>query len=500
MTNHNSNTNSSKYYYKRLNRRKQQQHFVNNEYNIPYNQTNWSPFSYYNNYYYDPFYYTPNQHFLHNSINYSLTPPYTMEDMFSINEGDTWMASPSECFLDSLSRIPEGNPATNNYHENLLTKNIGQWDSNLGFSVTPTIPEDSLIHPAISCDGPSGTGIDKSDVVNERDISKENQQSPLKLEKKMVIIETPKNLRHLLEIMNDNPVRDDVEYNIDLKLLSGIKAELTELKEMIGMEKIKESVFEQLVYFIQDLHQGNEGDYKHTVIMGPPGTGKTRVAKIIGNMYSKLGVLKNNVFRKVTRNDLIAGYLGQTSIKTKKVIDECLGGVLFIDEAYSLANEDNEDMYSKECLDTLCEALSDHKNDLMVIIAGYENELNNRFFTANSGLESRFIWRFKMEDYSAKELLQIFGVLVLNGGWSYLDEALVNESWFREKKDKFKGLGRDMEALFTYTKVAHGLRIYGKPIELKKKISLEDIDKGYKMFLNNVKKDDRPSFINTIYI
>jgi stage V sporulation protein K len=93
-----------------------------------------------------------------------------------------------------------------------------------------------------------------------------------------------------------------------------------------------------------------------------------------------LGILKNNVFRKVTRNDLVAGYLGQTAIKTKNVIQDCLGGVLFIDEAYAMANSYEDDSFSKECIDTLCEALSDHKNNLMVIIAGYENELNNSFF------------------------------------------------------------------------------------------------------------------------
>jgi hypothetical protein len=100
-------------------------------------------------------------------------------------------------------------------------------------------------------------------------------------------------------------------------------------------------------------------------------------------MYSKVGILKKDIFKKVTRTDLIAGYLGQTALKTSKVIADSIGGCLFIDEAYSLADND---IYSKECIDTLCEALSDHKDDLMVIIAGYENELDATFFKANSGL------------------------------------------------------------------------------------------------------------------
>ena len=123
-------------------------------------------------------------------------------------------------------------------------------------------------------------------------------------------------------------------------------------------------------------------------------------------MYSKIGILKKNVFKKVTRSDLVAGYLGQTALKTNDVIQSCLGGCLFIDEAYSLVNNDL-DSFSKECIDTLNESLSRYKDNLMVIIAGYEKELNEIFFTSNPGLESRFIWRFKITPYTAKELFEI---------------------------------------------------------------------------------------------
>lgn len=322
-------------------------------------------------------------------------------------------------------------------------------------------------------------------------------------ERKLVVLAPPTNLRDLIDIIENNEVSDDIDYNIDLKSMKNIKSELLELRDMVGMEKMKAAIFQQLVYFIQNLHMGNDafaGDFKHTVILGPPGTGKTRVAKIIGNMYAKLGILKKNVFKKVTRNDLIAGYLGQTAIKTQGVIDECLGGVLFIDEAYSLASEDKEDMFSKECIDTLCECLSHHKDNLMVIIAGYESELYNRFFAANKGLESRFIWKFKIDPYNAGELMRIFMLNVVQSGWTFLDETSIQEKWFQDKKDKFGGLGRDMEVLFTYTKMAHSLRIYGKDRESRKKISLEDMDNGYKTFLDNAKSDDRSSFIHSIYI
>ena len=308
------------------------------------------------------------------------------------------------------------------------------------------------------------------------------------------------NITDLLKIINEYEYKPTTEYNIDLKSLHNIKKELNDLNNMIGIDIMKKSILDQLLYFIQELHVGTQtSEFKHTVIYGSPGTGKTEIAKIIGNMYSKLGILKNNVFKKVTRNDLIAGYLGQTAIKTKKVIDECLGGVLFIDEAYSLASHDNNDSYSKECLDTLCEALSDHKDDLMVIIAGYDKELEETFFRANRGLESRFIWRFKMDSYNCKEMMKIFKKKVFEYEWNFENEEDLNEKWFYDKKNEFKNFGRDMELLFTYTKIAHGRRIYGKDKESRKKLSLADINAGYETFLKNRQKKEN-TFMHTIFI
>ena len=307
-------------------------------------------------------------------------------------------------------------------------------------------------------------------------------------------------LDDILILLDKYECKDDIEYNIDMKILHNIKQELTEMNKMIGLEKMKKSILDQILYFIQNLHQGKVSEFKHTVIMGPPGTGKTEIAKIIGAMYSKLGVLKKNVFKKVTRSDLIAGYLGQTAIKTRKVIDECLGGVLFIDEAYALANSFNSDSYSKECIDTLCEALSDHKDNLMVIIAGYEDELDNTFFMANRGLSSRFIWRFNMDDYNAKEMMEIFRKKVLDNEWFFYDDTSLNERWFQDKKKEFKNFGRDMEQLFTYVKIKHGRRIFGKSTDVKKRITKEDMNAGYEMFLSNKKKKQESDFMHTIFI
>jgi len=261
----------------------------------------------------------------------------------------------------------------------------------------------------------------------------------------------------LLKLIDDYPLQYDIEYNINMKAIHNIKEPLEDLNNMIGMNALKDSVVDQIIYFVQDLHTSkkkNDGDFMHTCIYGPPGTGKTEVAKIMGRIYSKLGVLKKNVFKKVTRADLIARYLGQTAIKTRDMVKECLGGVMFIDEAYALGNSEKRDSFAKECIDTLCEALSDHKHELMVIIAGYERELKKCFFSYNDGLESRFTWRFKTDDYKPEELQKIFVKKVNDAGWSIKKDNIKTE-WFEENMDYFKYYGRDMETLFSKVKIAH---------------------------------------------
>ena len=365
---------------------------------------------------------------------------------------------------------------------------------------------------------PIGQKIEKEGYYNLFSDSKWNQQNNYDIWKQKheisinPVIETiPKQkitidasintLDDLLSIIKNNAYDENCEYNIDLKSLTQIQPELEKLNKMVGMKELKNSILNQLLYFMQDLHITNkESDFKHTVLYGPPGTGKTEIAKIIGAMYSKIGILKNNVFKKVTRNDLVAGYLGQTAIKTKKVIDECLGGVLFIDEAYSLANNYQEDGYSKECIDTLCEALSDHKDDLMVIVAGYEEDLNESFFKANKGMESRFIWRFNIEQYNTNELMNIFQKKINETDW-VIEDNVINIKWFDKHKQDFKNYGRDMELLFSYLKIAHSRRIYGKEPSLRKIITIEDLDAGYDMFMKNKKKENKMNkILESIYI
>jgi hypothetical protein len=353
---------------------------------------------------------------------------------------------------------------------------------------------------------------------------------PFKIDKVDIDVEI-KNIKDLIDLCDNYKLAVNVKYNINMQALHKIRNDLTDLNNMIGMKNLKENIVDQLLYYLQNLHipsvtqttgtgtgsgSSGGGDFLHTVIYGSPGTGKTEVAKIIGRIYSNLGVIKSKgaspslyvppkkksssgssssssgsnsssgaKFKKVTRADLVAGYLGQTALKTKDAIKDSIGGVLFIDEAYALGNTEKRDSFSKECIDTLCEALSDHKDDLMVIIAGYEKDLNECFFAYNDGLDSRFTWRFKIDDYTAEDLRDIFSKKVKDFGWSIEQNEEIKAEWFEKHMKYFKYYGRDMETLFSKTKIAHSRRVFCKPENVKTKITMKDLENGFEMYTNN---------------
>ena len=331
-------------------------------------------------------------------------------------------------------------------------------------------------------------------------IKKQSEQFDKTEPIEFITIETEiNNINDILKLIDTHKIEPKFKYNINMKALHDIKEPLEELNNMIGMNDLKINIVDQILYFVQELHKNNNssGDFMHTVIYGPPGTGKTEIAKIMGKIYSKIGLLKKGVFKKVTRSDLIAGYLGQTALKTKDVINEALGGVLFIDEAYSLGNTEKRDSFSKECIDTLCEALSDNKENLMVIIAGYEKELKDCFFNYNQGLDSRFTWRFKTDDYNHEDLYKIFIKKIKDIEWDLHNDSGITPEWFKKNKEYFKFYGRDIETVLAKTKIAHSKRVFCKSEIEKKKINIKDLDKGFEIYLKN---NDAKNKIDEEYI
>ena len=186
---------------------------------------------------------------------------------------------------------------------------------------------------------------------------------------------------------------------------------LDELNSLVGLESVKAKVNDLIAYQkVQKLRRENDlhtsKSTLHMAFTGNPGTGKTTVARIVGRIYKQLGLLSKGQFIEVSRTDLIAGYQGQTALKVKKVIEKAKGGVLFIDEAYSITENDHSDSYGRECLTELTKALEDYRDDLVVIVAGYTEPMK-LFFESNPGLKSRFNTFIEFGDYSADELEKI---------------------------------------------------------------------------------------------
>lgn len=210
---------------------------------------------------------------------------------------------------------------------------------------------------------------------------------------------------------------------------------LAELNSLIGLERVKQDVdsLRNLIK-IQAIRkqQGlpNTSVSYHCVFSGNPGTGKTTVARIVAGIYKELGILKKGHLIEVDRSKLVGEYVGQTAPKTNKVIDEALDGVLFIDEAYSLVGEGSD--YGAEAIATLLKRMEDDRDRLVVILAGYTNEITE-FIDSNPGLQSRFNRYIQFDDYSAEELTEIF-------------KHNLRKSRYKIKRDAFEKLQNVIES------------------------------------------------------
>lgn len=297
-------------------------------------------------------------------------------------------------------------------------------------------------------------------------------------------------IRDLIEI-----ARRRVRFkNIDSEVLWRLLPELESLERMIGMETLKSTVFHQIVYYLQGMHKkGGNDEYLHTVITGPPGCGKTSVAEILGKIYKAIGVLSDEAtFTVAKREDLIAPYLGQTAIKTRVLLESCLKGVLFIDEAYSLGPGGKErDSFSKEAIDTLTAFLSDHKRDFCCIIAGYAAEIEECFFQVNRGLVRRFPWVHRIEPYTAEDLGRIMEKMVGDMGWEITLSVAELGGFVEKHKAVFPNYAGDVETFLSKCKMAHAQRVFSLDARHRCVLTSADLDKAVTIAKSNCLKKER---------
>ena len=239
---------------------------------------------------------------------------------------------------------------------------------------------------------------------------------------------------------------------------------LAELDSYVGVDAIKTEV-RSLINMVQVYKLRREHDLPttdmslHMVFSGNPGTGKTTVARIMSRIYHSLDILSKGQLVEVDRSGLVAGYVGQTALKTQKVIEKAMGGVLFIDEAYAL-NGKSENDFGQEAIDTILKAMEDHRDDLVVIVAGY-TELMDRFIHSNPGLESRFNRFLMFEDYTPEQMVAIFKMQCKKGCYVLAQgtEELVRDFIAEESADDSFGNARGVRNLFEHILVAQNNRL-----------------------------------------
>lgn len=289
-----------------------------------------------------------------------------------------------------------------------------------------------------------------------------------------------------------HPVSPSITKEVNVNDTETVEKILEDLNQLVGLEQVKAEVT-RLINLIRVQKLRKERGFKtissskHMVFSGNPGTGKTTVARMIGKIYQNLGVLSSGQLIEVDRSSLVSGYIGQTATKTQEVIDKAMGGILFIDEAYSLTVNKGENDFGQEAVDTLLKAMEDYREDFLVIVAGYPDPMEE-FLSSNPGLKSRFNKFIHFEDYTSEEQLSILEDLCRQQEYHLSDEAAEYAKAYFEKRTANKpenfANARDVRNFMEKAIANHASRI----------VTIKDASDKV---LTCIEKEDLESIVNT---
>jgi hypothetical protein len=331
---------------------------------------------------------------------------------------------------------------------------------------------------------PTNKTTNKKNKDNKNDDINDNDNSSLEYEWLGKDIKDIDDLIRIGKTYNPKKIK---RHNLNLKKLNKLVDPLIELKNMIGMKEVKKIIFDQIIYYLQNLDDKNV-DMLHTVIVGPPGVGKTQLTHIIAKIYNKLGFLKTDKVICAKRDDLVGEYVGQTAPKTRKVLESALGGVLLLDEVYALSPNSEKD-FAREAIDMINVYLSEHCHDLVCVIAGYKKPTYEHFLAHNEGLARRFTHHFEIKGYNSEELTLIYKKYLEEQKWGLLPTVEQMIPLIEKNLKLFPNFGGDMTTLFACCKKTHSKRLLLIPTEeelnnTKKNIHIDDIEKGIKLFID----------------
>lgn len=361
-------------------------------------------------------------------------------------------------------------------------------------------------------------------------------------------------LQYLIDVA-ENKIQASTNYDMDR--LRNTLIPLHKLNNIIGMNKAKDMIAKIVNLYTTGICDKNI-DMMHTMIQGDSGTGKTMLARIIGEIYWKLGVLDNkdsdhNVsndnhddtahrqlrkkhkvdyqkqldeydyddnfmvkddlddesesefndtesvkettykFIEASRTDCIDRYQGGTAAKTANLVKSALGGVLFIDEAYSLGNTGAEDTYNKECIDTLTSLMEKYKGKVVIILAGYKHSMEETLLRYNKGLSRRITFNIIVDDYTPENLSSILRHMIVNldnkNTWQLMPSKKLIDDFFIKHYHDFPHFGGDVESFLFHIKINHSTRLLNANVSEKKKINMVDIENGFKDYDINRQKD-----------